>query len=110
MDGIASGGKVTTGTAYAILAACILLSGLITLIMRNRLTRFSFILPLLFCAGGGVFTFLNKQDDKWLLYGTIACAVLAVIYLLLTLFGGAKEEDDDDFDDPYDDDYDDDDF
>lgn len=111
LDGISSGGKITTGMVYVILALCILLSGLITLFMRNALTRLAFFFPLVFTAGGAVFTFLKRGDDKWLLYGTIASAVLAVIYLILLIAGGGKGDDyEDDYDDPFEDDYADDDY
>jgi hypothetical protein len=106
LDDIASGGTVKTALTYAVLAGCLLLSGIITLIMRRRVTRVSFFLPLLLCAGGAVFTFLKKQDEKFLFYGFIAAAVLAAIYLLLTLLGGEKIDDEDEFyDDDFDDEY-----
>ena len=106
LDDIASGGTVKTATTFAILAACLLLSGIFTLIMRRRVTRVSFLIPLLLCAGAAVFTFLKKQDETLLFYCFIAAAVLAAIYLLLTLLGGEKIDDEDEFyDDDFDDEY-----
>lgn len=105
LDGIATAGQVTTGMVYVVLALCILVSGLISLIMQNRLTRLAFILPFLFCAGSAVFTFLKRGDDKWLLYGMIFSAALAVIYLLLAILAGGGDDDYDDYEDPFDDDY-----
>ena len=111
LDGISSGGKITTGMVYVILALCILLSGLLTLFMRNVRSRLAFFFPLLFCAGGAGFTFLKHGSDKWLLYGAIASGVLAIIYLILLIAGGRKGDDyEDDYDDPFEDDYADDDY
>jgi len=104
LDGIVSGGQVTVGLTYLVLAACILLSGLLTVILKNCLNRVAFVIPFILCAVGGVFSFLNKQGEQWLLYGAIACVVLAAIYLLLTILGACVEDDDDDWDDEDDDD------
>ena len=99
LDNITSGGRVNTSLTYGILAGCLIVSGFVTLLMRNLVTRLAFFIPMILSAGGAVFAFLKKEDDKMLLYGFIAAAVLAVVYLVLTLLGGEKFDDEDgDFD------------
>ena len=65
---------------------------------------------MLLYIGGAVFAFLKRGEDKFLLYGAIVGAAMAVIFLILTFASrGGDEEDDfeDDYDDPFEDDYDD---
>lgn len=100
LDNIASGGQVNTGTAYIVLALCVLVSGLIALLLQNRRTVFAFILPVLFYIGGGVFSFIYRQSDSILLYGSIASVVFAVIYIIL-LAASRKKHSDDEYDDEY---------
>lgn len=109
LDNISAGTKATTGTIYIVLALCMLVSGLLLLIMQKKRTILAFVLPMLFYIGSAVFAFLKRGEDNFLLYGAIAGAALAVIFLILTIAsrGGDEEDDfDDDYDDPFEDDYD----
>ena len=110
LNNISAGTKATTGTIYIVLALCMLISGLLLLIMQKKRTIFAFLLPMLLYIGGAVFAFLKRGEDKFLLYGAIVGAAMAVIFLILTFASrGGDEEDDfeDDYDDPFEDDYDD---
>ena len=110
LNNISAGTKATTGTIYIVLALCMLISGLLLLIMQKKRTIFAFLLPMLLYIGGAVFAFLKRGEDKFLLYGAIVGAAMAVIFLILAFASrGGDEEDDfeDDYDDPFEDDYDD---
>lgn len=110
LNNITAGTNATTGTIYIILALCMLVSGLLLLIMQKKRTVFAFILPMIFYIASAVVAFLKRGDDKFLMYGAIVGAALAVIFLILSIAsrGGDEEDDfDDDYDDPFEDDYDD---
>ena len=110
LNNISDGSNATTGTIYIVLALCMLVSGLLLLIMQKKHTIFAFLLPLIFYAGGAVFAFLKRGDDKFLLYGAIAGGVFAVIFLVLTIASKRSDDeydyDDDDYDDPFEEDHD----
>lgn len=90
---ISAGSDSTAGITYIVLALCMLISGLLLLIMQAKRTVFAFILPMVFCIGGGAFAFLKRADDKWLLYSAGACALLAVIFLVLAIASRPEDED-----------------
>lgn len=110
LNNISDGSNATTGTIYIVLALCMLVSGLLLLIMQKKHTIFAFLLPLIFYAGGAVFAFLKRGDDKFLLYGAVAGGVFAVIFLVLTIASKRSDDeydyDDDDYDDPFEEDHD----
>ena len=108
LNNISAGSNATTGAIYIVLALCMLVSGLLLLIMQKKRTIFAFVLPLIFYIGSAVFAFLKGGDDKWLLYGAIAGAVLAVIFLVLTITSrrGDEEDYEDEYDDPFEEDHD----
>ena len=93
------------GTTYIVLALCLLVSALLYFILQSRNTVLAFILPMLFYLGGGVFAFLQRGDDLQLLIGAGACAVLAVISLILAIASRGGDYDDDEYDDAFEDDY-----
>lgn len=93
LSNISAGSDSTAGITYIVLALCMLISGLLLLIMQAKRTVFAFILPMVFCIGGGIFAFLKRADDKWLLYSVGACALLAVILLVLTIASKPDPED-----------------
>lgn len=90
---ISAGSDSTAGITYIVLALCMLISGLLLLIMQGKRTVFAFILPMVFYIGGGAFAFLKRADDKWLLYSVGACALLAVIFLVLAIASRSGDED-----------------
>lgn len=93
LSNISAGSDSTIGITYIVLALCMLISGLLLLIMQGKRTVFAFILPMVFYIGGGTFAFLKRADDKWLLYSVGACALLAVIFLVLTIASRSGDED-----------------
>ena len=109
LSNISSGKSTLAGTVYIVLALCMLVSGLLLFILRNKDTIFTFVLPMIFYIGGAVFAFIKRGDDKFLLISAVIGAVLGVIFLLLTFAarGGHYEDDyEDDYDDPFEDDHD----
>lgn len=100
--------NIDSGMIFVILALCMLVSALLYFIMQKTNTIFAFLLPMVFYLGSGVFAFLKRGDDMQLLIAAVACAVLAVISLILAITsrGGDDYDDEDAFDDDYDDDYD----
>lgn len=107
LDNIAAGGESSAGITYIVLAICMLISGLLLLIMQKRNTIFAFLLPMIFYLGSAVYAFLNRAGDSMLLYGAIAGAVLAVIFLILAIVSRGQDDDEeyDDYDDPFEDDF-----
>ena len=108
LDSITSGSNSNIGTFYVIMALCMLISGLLLLILQKSNTIFAFLLPMLFYIGCSVIGFLKHGDDKMLLYSAIACVVLAVIFLILTILSRRDTEEDeyfDDYDDPFEEDH-----
>jgi hypothetical protein len=105
LDGIASGGTASTGTAYIVYGICMLISGLILIILQNRNSILAFILPMLAYFGGAAFTFLNRKDDPMLLYCSVVGAVLGIIFLILGIISRNSDDDSEDYDDPFEDDY-----
>lgn len=109
LNNISSGKNATTGTTYIVLALCMLVAGLLLLIMQKKRTIFSFVLPMIFYLACAAFAFFKRADDKFLLYGAIAGAVLAVIFLVLTIASRSGDDDygyDDEYDDPFEEDHD----
>lgn len=109
LDSITSGSNSDAGMTYILLALCMLISGLLLLILQKRNNLTAFLIPFILYLAGGVFSFIKRGDDKFLLYGAAACGVLSVIFLLLTIlsrFSGDDEEDYEDYDDPFEEDHD----
>ena len=102
LDDIAAGNSGIGGLPYIVLALCMLIAGLLLLIMQRKNTVFAFLLPMFFYLGSAVYAFLMRAGDSMLLYGAIAGATLAVIFLILAI---ASRGQDDDYDDAFDDDY-----
>lgn len=109
LDNIAAGNSGIGGIAYIVLALCMLVAGLLLLILQRKNTIFAFILPMIFYLGSAVYAFLMRDGDSMLLYGAIAGAVLAVIFLILTIASRGQDEEEyddyDDYDDPFEDDF-----
>ena len=99
-----TGDNASAGMTYIILALCLLVSALLYLIMQNKSTVFAFLLPMIFYIGTGVFAFLRRGDSMELFIAAIACAVLAVLSLILSR--GRDDYDDDDYEDAFDDEHD----
>ena len=99
--------NASAGMTYIILALCLLVSALLYLIMQNKSTVFAFLLPMIFYIGTGVFAFLRRGDSMELFIAAIACAVLAVLSLILAILSrGGNDYDDDDYEDAFEDEHD----
>lgn len=102
-----TGDNAPAGMTYIILALCLLVSALLYLIMQNKSTVFAFLLPMIFYIGTGVFAFLRRGDSMELFIAAIACAVLAVLSLILAILSrGGNDYDDDDYEDAFEDEHD----
>lgn len=102
-----TGDNASAGMSYIILALCLLVSALLYLIMQNKSTVFAFLLPMIFYIGTGVFAFLRRGDSMELFIAAIACAVLAVLSLILAILSrGGNDYDDDDYEDAFEDEHD----
>ena len=102
-----TGDNASAGMTYIILALCLLVSALLYLIMQNKSTVFAFLLPMIFYIGTGVFAFLRRGDSMELFIAAIACAVLAVLSLILAILSrGGDNYDDDDYEDAFEDEHD----
>lgn len=102
-----TGDNASAGMTYIILALCLLVSALLYLIMQNKSTVFAFLLPMIFYIGTGVFAFLRRGDSLELFIAAIACAVLAVLSLILAILSrGGDDYDDDDYEDAFEDEHD----
>lgn len=102
-----TGDNASAGMTYIILALCLLVSALLYLIMQNKSTVFAFLLPMIFYIGTGVFAFLRRGDSMELFIAAIACAVLAVLSLILAILSrGGDDYDDDDYEDAFEDEHD----
>ena len=102
-----TGDNASAGMTYIILALCLLVSALLYLIMQNKSTVFAFLLPMIFYIGTGVFAFLRRGDSMELFIVAIACAVLAVLSLILAILSrGGDDYDDDDYEDAFEDEHD----
>lgn len=108
VTGLSNGaGNSSAEMTYIILALCLLVSALLYLIMQNKSTVFAFLLPMIFYIGTGVFAFLKKGDSMELFIAAIACAVLAVLSLILAILSrGGNSYDDDDYEDAFEDEHD----
>lgn len=106
------GGSASFGTTFIILALCMLVSALLYFIMQKKNTIFAFLLPMVFYLGGSIFAFLQRGEDLQMLIAAIACAVLAVISLILAVTSrvGGYDDEEEDYDDAFEDDYADDDY
>lgn len=103
--GLSSAGDgEVSGLTFVILALCLLVSALLYFITLGTNSVFAFLLPMLFYLGGGVFAFLKRGDEFQLLIAAGACAVLAVITLILAITSRGGD-DYDDYDDAFEDDY-----
>ena len=102
-----TGDNASAGMTYIILALCLLVSALLYLIMQNKSTVFAFLLPMIFYIGTRVFDFLRRADSMELFIAAIACAVLAVLSLILAILSrGGNDYDDDDYEDAFEDEHD----
>lgn len=101
-----SGENASSGMTYVILAVCLFVSALLYLIMQNKATLFAFLLPMIVYIGTGVFAFLKRGDSIELFAAAIACAVLAIISLILAIASRGGYDDDDDYDDPFEEEHD----
>ena len=102
-----TGDNASAGMTYIILALCLLVSALLYLNMQNKSTVFAFLLPMIFYIGTGVFAFLRRGDSMELFIAAIACAVLAVLSLILAILSrGGDDYDDDDYEDAFEDEHD----
>ncbi len=112
LDDVTSGNLTSIGSIYIILAACMLVSGLLLLILQKKNGLFAFLLPTLFYLGSAVFAFFMKTKDLFFLYVAVIMAVMTIILLILTFASRGNDEYDDDFDDDddFDEEFDDDDF
>ena len=109
--GLSSAGDGTvSGLTFVILALCLLVSALLYFITLRTNSVFAFLLPMLFYLGGGVFAFLKKGDEFQLLIAAGACAVLAVITLILAITSRGGDDYEDDYGNAFEDDYADDDY
>lgn len=110
LDSVASGGALTDGIAYIVLAICMLVSGLFLLILQNSRSIVAYLLPMILYLGSGVFVFMKRGEDQILLYSAIGCAVLALLLIILAITSRNQEDDydyddEDDYDDSDEDDY-----
>lgn len=108
LDSVASGGGITGGMTYIVLAVCMLAAGLLLLIMQNSRSIAAYLLPIIIYLGSGVFAFLKKGDEKILLYSAVAGAILALLLIILAATSRNQEDEyeyDDEEDDPFEDDY-----
>lgn len=85
-------GFQTTSLPYYVLAGCALVSGLLLLILQMSNTLLTYLVPMMLYTAGGVFAFLERDDDAVLLYASIIYVVLGVIFLILA-FSSRKDED-----------------
>lgn len=95
-------GFQTSVLPYYVLAGCMGVSGLLLLILQMSNTLFTYLIPMMLCTAGGVFAFLERDDDPVLLYTSIVSVVLGVIFLILA-FSSRRDEDYDDYDEEEDD-------
>lgn len=106
LDSVASGGGITGGMTYIILAACMLSAGLLLLIMQNSRGLVAYLLPIIIYLGSGVFAFFRKGDEKILLYSAVAGVVMALILIILAATSRNQEDEyEEDEEDPFEDDY-----
>ena len=102
---------MTNGTVYVILALCLLVAGLISVVMKNIKNIIAFILPILFYIGSAVYTFTQMGKDTYLKYGAITVGAFALIFIVLMLIASSLDnkahqalEEDYEHDDDYEDD------
>lgn len=95
-------GFQTSVLPYYVLAGCMGVSGLLLLILQMSNTLFTYLIPMMLYTAGGVFAFLERDDDPVLLYTSIVSVVLGVIFLILA-FSSRRDEDYDDYEEEEDD-------
>ena len=100
--------ETATGLTFLILAGCMALAGLLLIILNGTNNILAFLLPMILYLGSGVYAFLNRADETFLLYGAIIGAAFSVLFIILAISSRGDEEDYENFDD--DDDFDDDDW
>lgn len=100
----------TTGMTFVILAGCMALSGLLLIILNATNNIFAFLLPMILYLASGLYAFLNRGDDTFLLYSAIVGAAFSVLFIILAISSRGDEEDYDDFDEDEDNDEDDEDW
>lgn len=89
----------TTGMTFLILAGCMALAGLLLIILNATNNIFAFLLPMILYLASGLYAFLNRGDDTFLLYSAIVGAAFSVLFIILAISSRGDEEDYDDFDD-----------
>lgn len=110
LNDVSAGNDSATGTAYIILALCMLIAALLYFIMQKKSTVFAFLLPMLFYLGSAGFAFLKRGDDLQMLICAIVSAVLALISLILAITSRGVDDYDEDYDDTDEDDNDEEDY
>lgn len=92
-------GFQTSSLPYYVLAGCTLVSGLLLLILQMSNTLFTYLIPMMLYTAGGVFAFLERDDDPILLYASIICVVFGVMFLILAFSSRKDEEYDEEYED-----------
>lgn len=88
-----------TGMTFLILAGCMGLAGLLLIILNATNNIFAFLLPMILYLASGLYAFLNRGDDTFLLYSAIIGAAFSVLFIILAISSRGDEEDYEDFDD-----------
>lgn len=96
-----------TGVTFLILAGCMGIAGLLLIILNATNNIFAFLLPMILYLASGLYAFLNRGDDTFLLYSAIIGAAFSVLFIILAISSRGDEEDYENFDDEDDDDDDD---
>ena len=97
------------GMTFLILAGCMALAGLLLIILNFTNNILAFLLPMILYLGSGVYAFLNRANETFLLYGAIIGAAFSVLFIILAISSRGDEEDYDNYDEDDDDTWDDDD-
>lgn len=92
------------GFTFLILAGCMALAGLLLIILNFTNNILAFLLPMILYLGSGVYAFLNRANETFLLYGAIIGAAFSVLFIILAISSRGDEEDYDNYDDDEDDD------
>lgn len=87
------------GMTFLILAGCMALAGLLLIILNFTNNILAFLLPMILYLGSGVYAFLNRANETFLLYGAIIGAAFSVLFIILAISSRGDEEDYDNYDD-----------
>ncbi|MEE1085710.1 MAG: hypothetical protein U0L05_00840 [Schaedlerella sp.] len=94
----------TIGMTFLILAGCMGVAGLLLIILNGTNNIFAFLLPMILYLASGLYAFLNRNGETFLLYSAIIGAAFSVLFIILAISSRGDEEDYDDFDDDDDED------